>query len=287
MVIQELIDLASGKVFRRAGIGLWRQSVLVGSNEDSATVYSDPNYNQRVFVSVQRDDLSYTTIAADSYFGLYNNMTSGWVWRLQPNNAVNGLLQAGRGTISDMSRDTLYNLAPGTYFVLNNATNGPEFGSYGNLLVSYSGGNRIIGLLFYDNGHVYVTCGASSSGTFPWFRVSTLSSGYDVLWTGVAGNGGSVTIPNVDSYSLFSLKTSYNSNQSFVAAKEPTSGNIIALNGFWYSGNTSTNGALNGATLMRSSGNTYKAYCRAQEFSGSWWGGSADVVNLTQVVGIV
>ena len=93
------------------------------------------------------------------------------VWTLFPNAAINGLFQSNRGSLSDLSRDTLYNLAPGTYLVNNNATNGPESGNYGNLLVSNSAGNRIVGLLAYDNGHVYTTFGASSTGTFGWTRI--------------------------------------------------------------------------------------------------------------------
>ena len=95
------------------------------------------------------------------------------VWTLFPNAAINGLFQSNRGSLSDLSRDTLYNLAPGTYLVNSNATSGPESGNYANLLVSYSAGNRIVGLLAYDNGHVYTTYGASASGTFPWVRLPT------------------------------------------------------------------------------------------------------------------
>lgn len=84
----------------------------LGDAEDSAIIYSDPSYDQRVFVRVDRDNLKYGTIAADSYFGLYNFANPGWVWQLQPNAAVNGLFQSGRGTISDLSRDTLYNSPP-------------------------------------------------------------------------------------------------------------------------------------------------------------------------------
>ena len=98
-------------------------------------------------------------------------------------NGQTGYLKAGRGTISDLSRDTLYNLAPGTYLVNNNATNGPESGNYGNLLVSYSAGNRIVGLLAYDNGHVYTAFGAGVSATFVWKRID----GYDTLYG--SGNG--------------------------------------------------------------------------------------------------
>lgn len=106
-------------------------------------------------------------------------------------NGQTGYLKAGRGTISDLSRDALYNLAPGTYLVNNNATNGPESGNYANLLVSYSDGNRIVGLLAYDNGHVYTTYGASASGAFPWTRVDS-GAGVSLLWAG--SSAGSVTL---------------------------------------------------------------------------------------------
>ena len=112
-------------------------------------------------------------VGADSYMGMWNIDTSSWLWQLHPNAAINGLFQSNRGSISSLSRDTLYNLAPGTYLVNNNATNGPESGNYGNLLVSNSAGNRIVGLLAYDNGHVYTTYGASASGTFNWVRLPT------------------------------------------------------------------------------------------------------------------
>ena len=102
-----------------------------------------------------------------------------------------GYLKAGRGAISDLSSDALYGLAPGTYLVNSNATSGPESGNYANLLVSYSGGNRIVGLLAYDNGHVYTTYGASASGTFPWTRVD-VGAGVSLLWSG--SSAGSVTL---------------------------------------------------------------------------------------------
>lgn len=104
-------------------------------------------------------------------------------------NGQTGYLKAGRGGISDLSRNALYNLAPGTYLVNNNATNGPESGYYGNLLVSYSGGSRIVALLAYDQGHVYTTYGASASGKFKWTR---LDSGVSLLWSG--SSAGSVKL---------------------------------------------------------------------------------------------
>ena len=130
-------------------------------------------------------------VGADNYMGMWNIDTSSWLWMLQPNGAINGLFQSNRSAISDLSRDTLYNLAPGTYLVNNNATNGPESGNYGNLLVSYSSNNRIVGLLAYDNGHVYTTYGDSASGTFLWTRVD-VGAGVSLLWAG--SSAGSVTL---------------------------------------------------------------------------------------------
>ena len=130
-------------------------------------------------------------VGADSYMGMWNIDTSSWLWLMQPNAAINGLFQSNRSAISDLSRDTLYNLAPGTYLVNNNATNGPESGNYANLLVSNSAVNRIVGLLAYDNGHVYTTYGGSASGTFPWTRID-VGAGVSPLWAG--SSAGSVTL---------------------------------------------------------------------------------------------
>lgn len=137
-------------------------------------------------------------------------------------NGQTGYLKAGRGSISNLSRDTLYNLAPGTYLVANNATNGPESGNYGNLLVSYSAGDRIVGLLAYDNGHVYTTFGASSSGTFGWMRVA---NGYvRPLWSGTWSSG-SITAPGASEYNLFLCYVRWNeSNNPVVVAR---SGSIM------------------------------------------------------------
>ena len=115
-----------------------------------------------------------------------------------------GYLKAGRGIVSNLSRDALYGLAPGTYTVNNNATSGPESGIYGNLLVSYSGGNRIVGLLAYDNGHVYTTYGASSTGTFSWKHLASIGGG-DLLWQGSLVSGGSVTIAELPNYDILSI----------------------------------------------------------------------------------
>lgn len=156
-----------------------------------ASIYCDYNYDQRIMTQVSGPDDIYVTVAADDYFGLYHNTAQSWLWQLWPNDPTKGLFRAGRGNVSNLSRDTLYGLAPGTYLVMNNATNGPESGSYGNLLISYNAGNRIVGLLAYDNGHVYTTWGASGSSTFNWTRLYN-SSDIRLLWSG--SSAGSVTL---------------------------------------------------------------------------------------------
>lgn len=102
-----------------------------------------------------------------------------------------GYLKAGRGNISDLSRNTLYNLAPGTYLVSQNASGGPtgETG-YANLLTGYSAGNRVMAILTYDNGDVYIAYGESSSGNLPWMPVGGSRILYwgDVWIVVLAGN---------------------------------------------------------------------------------------------------
>lgn len=94
-------------------------------------------------------------------------------------NSVGGFFKAGRGSISNLSRDTLYNLAPGTYLVSQNAANAPwgETG-YANLFIGYSAGNRISAILAYDNNHIYSAYSASSSGTFRWQVIEAVSNLY-------------------------------------------------------------------------------------------------------------
>lgn len=97
---------------------------------------------------------------------------------LKLNNVSGGALVAGRadyhgiGMLDDLSRDTLYSLAPGTYLVRNTATNGPISGYYGNLLVAYNGGNRMIVYLCYDNGDVWTVRGAAGpGGALSWAKI--------------------------------------------------------------------------------------------------------------------
>lgn len=100
-------------------------------------------------------------------------------------NGQTGYLKAGRGSVSDLSRDTLYNLAPGSYLVNQNASGGPtgEKG-YANLLVSYSSVNRMVALLAYTNGDIYIAYGASFSGSLKWMPVG----GSRILYGEVPGD---------------------------------------------------------------------------------------------------
>lgn len=258
----------------------------LGDAEDLAIIYSDPSYDRRVLVRVGRGDLDYATIAAGSYFGLYNYKTSGWAWQLWPNDATKGLLRAGRGAISNLSRDTLYGLAPGTYLVANNATNGPESGNYGNLLVSYSAVNRIVGLLAYDNGHVYTTYGSSASGTFKWKRIDALGSGYDTIWTGSVSSGGTISLNlnTLQQYRVVGIMTSY-SNAFAIPALVYNSGSGVRVYGV--GGYCTDDGNLFMQYFaLRQSGSSLVAYARSQEVYGSAVGGRQSI-NITGILGVV
>lgn len=201
-------------------------------------------------------------------------------------NGQTGYLKAGRGSISNLSRDTLYNLAPGTYLVANNATNGPESGNYGNLLVSYSAGNRIVGLLAYDNGHVYTTFGASSSGTFGWKRIDALGSGYDTLWTGSAGSGGTIqlNLATLQLYRVVGIMTSY-SNTFVIPALVYNSGSGVRVYGV--GGYCSDTGdLLLQYFALRQSGSSLVAYARSQDLYSSSTG-TRQNVNITGILGVV
>ena len=96
---------------------------------------------------------------------------------LAMNEAVGGAFVSGRSDIglpmiSDLSRDALYLLPPGTYLVSNTAVNGPISGYYGNILVGYSAGNRLIAYLCYDNGDVWTVRGAvGAGGALAWAKL--------------------------------------------------------------------------------------------------------------------
>lgn len=265
-----------------------RQALRVpalGSEESSATIYSDPTYNQRVFVRVNRGDIDYMTVAADDSCGLYNNTTKTWMWLLFPDAAVNGVFKSGRGVINDLSRDTLYNLAPGTYFVNNTAANGPESGNYGNLLVSYSAGNRIVGLLAYDNGHVYTTYGASSSGTFLWKRLITLNSGYDTLWTGSVGSGGTIAVnlAVLQQYRVVGVMTSYSSTFAIPALVYNSGSGVRVYGVGGYC--SDSGGLLLQYFALRQSGSSLVAYARSQEVYNNSVGGRQSI-NITRILGV-
>ena len=197
-----------------------------------------------------------------------------------------GYLKAGRGSISSLSRDTLYNLAPGTYLVNSNATNGPESGNYANLLVSYSAGNRIVALLSYDNGHVYTTYGASASGTFGWKRIDALGSGYDTLWTGSVGSGGTISLnlSTLQLYRVVGIMTSY-SNSFVIPALVYNNGTGVRVYGV--GGYCSDDGNLFMQYFaLRQSGSSLVAYARSQEVYGSSVGGRKNI-NITGIFGVV
>lgn len=224
-------------------------------------------------------------VGADSYMGMWNIDTSSWLWQLFPDAAVNGVFRSGRGIIHDLSRNTLYGLAPGTYLVANNATNGPESGNYGNLLVSYNSGNRIVGLLAYDNGHVYTTYGASTSATFGWKRVDAIGSGYDTLWTGSVGSGGtiSLSLAVLQQYRVVGVMTSY-SNTFAIPALVYNNGSGVRVYGV--GGFCSDSGdLLLQYFALRQSGSSLVAYVRSQEVYGNSVGGRQNI-NITGILGV-
>ena len=201
-------------------------------------------------------------------------------------NGQTGYLKAGRGNVSDLSRDTLYNLAPGTYLVQNTATNGPESGGYGNLLVSYCSGNRIVGLLAYDNGHVYTTYGASSSGNFNWYRINTLSSGYDVLWQGSASIGATITTADSSPYEMFLVVIS--SGTACLGIKDSAGTGIDFFATINSSGSVSTpfwvaSGSLSvlGDTSMRLDS------CATMRISITHTGDTSSNTQITKIMGVM
>lgn len=223
-----------------------------GSGISSLNFYSDvPNgYN---FVADARTGSGegYYSYFGNSSLGLrrYTNNSSSQedVWLLRPNDAIGGIFQSGRGTVSDLSRDTIYGLAPGTYLVMNNATEGPESGNYGNLLISYSAGNRIVALLSYDNGHVYATWGASASGNFNWTRLDNGAYG-KLLWSG-SWSSGSVTIPGINQYKILAVRTS-NSNSRLVGVNVGE-GNITLFANDCWAGDSATDMSASACRLTR------------------------------------
>lgn len=68
------------------------------------------------------------------------------------------------GGLTDVRFDALYGLHPGTYLVMPTASGSPCSGTYGNLLVGWSGGNRIVALLTSDDGRHWAAYGAVKYG---------------------------------------------------------------------------------------------------------------------------
>lgn len=114
---------------------------------------------------------------SDNLFDVgWNVMFRKWV---QTDQYVRAVLTSTGNGINDLSRDATYSLPPGTYLVLNTAEHGPVSGHYGNLLISYSAGNRVVALLAYDDGSIWIQYGATSEGALKkwnWKRVDPLGA---------------------------------------------------------------------------------------------------------------
>lgn len=272
-----------------------RANLLVpsyGSGISSLNFYSDVS-NGYNFVADARTGSGegYYSYFGNRFLGLrrYTNNGSSQedVWLLRPNDAIGGVFKSGRGIIHDLSRDALYNLAPGTYLVYNDATNGPESGNYGNLLVSYSDGNRIVGLLAYDNGHIYTTYGASSVATFGWVKVSNGGHVGYILWTGSAGNGGTVSLSLsvLKMYSLALVYTSWSTTFA-VPCAVATDSSGVHLVGSVDAVFQNANNAAHIMVNLCQSGSSLKGYARAAEFSQNW-DGNWSAQNITKIVGVV
>lgn len=257
------------------------------SNDDDAYAYSVPDSNNFVALRIDRGDNKNALLAMADNLRLHDFNSGSVRWSLYPDAVSKGVFKSTRATITDASRDSLFNLPPGSYCMSNDATNSPCPGSYGNLTISYAAGNRVSVLAAFDNGEIwtiYGAQGASSGKVDNWRRLKTLKGSFDLLFNGTVGNGGSVTV-DTSEYNFFGIKTSYAANILIPAIKFP-SGNIIGFGGFYFSGTGNTNGALAGATLIYGSGNTYTAYCRGQDFAGSWWNNAVDKTNLLSIYGI-
>lgn len=263
----------------------------VGINNDTTQgfIWSDDTYDQRVCVQSIGAAGNHSLLGYGDRLTMYDMSTSDTAWSIYPNGVTNGLFRAGRGNVSNLSRDTLYGLAPGTYLVANNATNGPESGSYGNLLVSYSAGNRIVGLLAYDNGHVYTTCGASSSGTFYWVRVPNSATIGTLLWSGSSANGG--TIVNVASavyqYRVIAITTSFSSTFSILCSVHNNGSGIRA---YGVGGYPSDDGGTEFVlwVALRQSNNNLLSFAHSKEFYNGGNGAGGDKkLNITGIYGVV
>lgn len=184
-----------------SGLRYVRYAENAASTITGARVENDPAYDQRVNLWTDGAG-NYGLIAEDSGLLLYHGEEQEAVWTVKPDAADGGTLKSMRGGVSDLSRDSLYNLPPGAYLVGQNAANAPngETG-YGNLLVSRSAGDRVQGVLSYDDGHVYVPYSSASSGTFPWKRLVAQHS-KTLLWSGSAAEGAVITVPGISDYDV-------------------------------------------------------------------------------------
>lgn len=87
------------------------------------------------------------------------------------------LFNRQRGTITDASFANLYAMSetPGTYLLMNDATNNPSSGNYGNVLLARSAGDRMVCVVFSDSGAVYAAKGYN--GTWAWVRLDVNGMG--------------------------------------------------------------------------------------------------------------
>lgn len=100
------------------------------------------------------------------------------------------LFNRQRGTITDASFANLYAMSetPGTYLLMNDATNNPSSGNYGNVLLARSAGDRMVCVVFSDSGAVYAARGYN--GTWAWVRMDVNGTG-GVLPTNRGGTNAS------------------------------------------------------------------------------------------------
>lgn len=296
-VLQEVIDAVDGSRWCRAGTGAWVQtydsSSIVPVADGGTGMTSNPSMLTNlsstsaasVFQASPRPGVTGTLPVANGGTGATTVDAARSNLGL---NGQTGYLKAGRDTLSNLSRNTLYNLAPGTCLVNSSATNGPESGSYGNLLVSYSGGNRIVGLLAYDNGHVYTTYGASGSDTFNWVRVSNGVDVGELLWSGTCGFGG--TIGNVawkiKKYSIVLVQTGWTNTANALCSVVNASDGLHVVGGSRMMRQNVNNGVDIAVNLVQNSGNdSMTCYATAQEWDNGQIGGVSNQ-NVTIIWGV-
>ena len=201
-----------------------------------ARVENDPQYNQRVNLWTEGAG-GYGLITEDVGISLYNGSAQKAVWALKPDSAASGVFRSNRTpTLTSLAWSTIYNLAPGGYLVGQNAASAPngETG-YGNLLIGRSGGDRVVALLAYDNGHIYSIYGEKGVG---WKRLTEGGSALDFtrVWAGTANPGATVTCNQaVNTYPLIAVRVK--------GGQHGYQGVCIGAADWWeYSGGTANNG---------------------------------------------